>query len=353
LLAGIQDRSCDGCHGMTSGMKEFWRSCGHQLLDRDQVGGLVVTDEFLKAYLARPELAPPADACGVERTLHASLLADPRQPVDPASIAAIADLDARENWTLMLALRDILLTHRTIEAAYLHLVRQGVGVPWLLLDQLVHVILRNILDGCGDAAILRAAEMFFRPQRLTTYDGLLIAADEETVTGAGAQTVSPLVSMLGLPADGEIDILSDDNAASYWERSDRFDMALDVSPGRRGLAALGEVLARWVTHLLSIEADVAPVLEASEIDLTWYVGLDAEASRIGDMLWNGEPLDPIAGGRIIALYQLTPADSDRWLDKAKGEPIYLILAMTADGTLRMKPQNLITGLPIRKAEAVS
>jgi hypothetical protein len=41
------------------------------------------------------------------------------------------------------------------------------------------------------------------------------------------------------------------------------------------------------------------------------------------------------------------------LDKARGEPIYLILAMTAERTLRMKPQNLVTGLPIAHREAVS
>jgi hypothetical protein len=254
---------------------------------------------------------------------------------------------------MMIALRDVLLAHKTIEAAYLHLVRQSVGVPWLFLNQLVHVILRNVLDGCEDVAMLRAAELFFRPQHLTTYDGLLIAADEETVAGADADTASPLVSMLGLPAEPEIDILNDDNAASYWERNDQFDMALDLSPGRRGLTALGDVVARWVVHLLSIEAEVEPVLEANEIELTWYVGLDAEATRIGDALWNGEGLDQNTGARIIALYRLVLGDADRVLDKARGEPIYLILAMTADGTLRLKPQNLITGLPIRQLEAVS
>ena len=83
-------------------MTDFWLSCGHHLLDRDQGGGLVVTDEFLKAYLARPELAPPPEACVVERTLHAALLADPRRPVAAGEIAAIADADARENWGLMM-----------------------------------------------------------------------------------------------------------------------------------------------------------------------------------------------------------------------------------------------------------
>ena len=62
-------------------MNDFWLSCGHHLLDRDAGGGLVVTDDFLKVYLARPELAPPPEACVVEKTLHAALMADPRRTV--------------------------------------------------------------------------------------------------------------------------------------------------------------------------------------------------------------------------------------------------------------------------------
>src|SRR6202049_1286240 len=108
-------------------MSDFWLSCGHHLLDRGAGGGLEVTDEFLKAYLARPELAPPREACVVERTLHAALLADPRLAVSAPDIAAIADADARENWQLMVAFRDHLLRHPTLEAAYVALVREGVG----------------------------------------------------------------------------------------------------------------------------------------------------------------------------------------------------------------------------------
>ena len=87
-------------------MKDFWLSCGHHLLDRNEGGGLLVTDDFLKLYLARPELAPPPEACPVERTMHAALLADPRRVVSAGELAAIADFDARENWSLMLAFRD-------------------------------------------------------------------------------------------------------------------------------------------------------------------------------------------------------------------------------------------------------
>src|SRR5690349_24622889 len=108
-------------------MKDFWISCGHHLLDRDAGGGLVATDEFLKVYLARPELAPPPEACIVEKTLHATLLSDPRRPVSKSDIAAIADEDARENWTFMIAFRDHLVRHRTIEAAYIDLVRNGMS----------------------------------------------------------------------------------------------------------------------------------------------------------------------------------------------------------------------------------
>ena len=42
-----------------------------------------------------------------------------------------------------------------------------------------------------------------------------------------------LAAMLGLPANAEINVLNDDNAATYWARSDRFDTAIDLTVGRR------------------------------------------------------------------------------------------------------------------------
>jgi len=39
--------------------RDFWQSSAHHLLDRDCDGKLVVTDEFLRLYLARPEIMPP------------------------------------------------------------------------------------------------------------------------------------------------------------------------------------------------------------------------------------------------------------------------------------------------------
>ncbi len=327
-------------------MKDFWLSCGHHLLDRDEGGGLLLTDDFLKIYLARPELVPPAEACETERRLHAALLTDPRTPVPASDIAAIADPDARENWQVMIAFRDQLMRHRTLEAAYLDIVRSGIKVPHLFLNQLVHVILRNALDECEDPFVLRAGEIFFRPQRMTLHEGSLIAADEETIAGKSETPVSPLVSMLGIPPQSEIDVMSEDNADHYFEHSDQFHVALDLSGGQRGHQALAQVMARWVNHLLGVPVDVEPFSEVRDATLSWYAGLDTEGTKIGDALWNGEELDDALRARIVGLYRLTFPDTSRVLDDQKDGPVYLILASGADKVLRFKPQNLVTGLPL-------
>jgi hypothetical protein len=335
-------------------VKDFWLSCGHHLLDRDRGGGLLVTEEFLKAYLVRPEIVPPDEACAAEKGLHALLMRDPRRPVGRQEIATIVDGDARENWTHFIQFRDLLLRHPTLEAAYLSLMRgEASGVPPLFVNQLVHVILRNALDGCGDAFCLRAAELFFRPQRLTSHEGSLLAADEERIAGSRPTPVSPLVSMLGLEASAEIDVLSEANADSYFARSDQFDMALDLTAGRRGQGALAEVIVIWLRHLLAVNAEVDPFIEVKNANFNWYVGLDAEGTRIGDRLWNGDTIEDEEQERIVALYMLRLADRNFVIPEVGTEPIYLIMAMTKDRVLRVKPQNLLTGLPLRHREAVS
>ena len=130
-------------------------------------------------------------------------------------------------------------------------------------------------------------------------------------------------------------------------------MAIDLTAGRRGLAALGTVIERWIRHLLSVEVAVEPLTEVREVNLTWYVGLDAEATRIGDVLWNGDEIDEAAQQSVVGLFRLTFRDPDVALDKVQGEPVFLILAMDKDKILRIKPQNLLTGLPIKHLEAVT
>lgn len=332
-------------------MKDFWLSSGHHLLDRDEHGRLQVTDEFMKLYLARPELAPPPDACVAECSLHAALLSDPRRPVAAADIEGLADADARENWQYMIALRDRFVAHRTLEATYTALVRERIQVPPIFVDQLAQLILRNALDQCDDAYVLRAAELFYRPQRLTVHDGSLLAADQEHVETHGAGP-SPLAAMFGLPQEPDIEVLSDANTHSYWERSDRFDLALDMTAGRRGLVALGTVIVHWVKHLLDVDIAVEPLSELRDAKLSWYVGLDAHGTKIGDALWHGVEIDEVTRNSVVGLFRLMFCDSRVVIDRMVGETVYLVLATAPDRVLRMKPQNLLTGLPVRSQETI-
>jgi hypothetical protein len=93
--------------------------------------------------------------------------------------------------------------------------------------------------------------------------------------------------------------------------------------------------------MLSLGVSVEPLSELREVPLTWYVGLDAEGTRIGDALWRGDGIDEATQRRLVALFRLNLPDG--------ADPVYLILAMTSEKTLRLKPQNLLTGLPARPA----
>jgi hypothetical protein len=159
--------------------------------------------------------------------------------------------------------------------------------------------------------------------------------------------------MLGIPAEAAIDVMNDNNASHYFEHSDQFHVALDLTAGRGGLQALARAIERWIEHLLAVKVTVEPFTEMRDENFSWYVGLDAEATRIGDALWNGEDLSETVQSRVVGLFRLTFNDPEVVIDKVKGEPIYLILAMDQDKILRLKPQNLVTGLPIKHLEAVT
>jgi hypothetical protein len=260
----------------------------------------------------------------------------------------------RENWQFVLAFRDLLLRYPTLEAAYLALVRSGsITLPPLFVNQLVHVILRNALDGCDDPFVVRAAELFFRPQRIMLHEQSLLLGDEEIIGGLKMTPVLSLMSMLGATTETQIDVLDADNAEHYWHRCEQFDMGLDLTAGERGPAALAQAMARWISHLLGVDVAIEPLRELRDANLTWYVGLDSEATGIGDQLWRGEALDDQAAGRVLALFRLSFKDTAMVADVVAQEPVYLIMAMTSGLNFRMKPQNLLTGLPIKHLEAAS
>ena len=338
-------------------MREFWVSSGHHLTRRADHGGLIATPELIMAYLARPELAPPEEACDVERALYAALLQDPMREVEAQDIAAMADADAQENWTFMMAFREHLVRARSLEAAYLELARKGANhLPPLMLSQLCHLVLRNALDDCDDPYVLRAAELFFRPQKATVRDGVLLLADAEVVEAQQAYAqdahLSPLTALLtDVPEFGNLDVMDEDNAWTYWSASDAHNMVMNMGGDARARAGFAKAIACWIAHLLQIEVKVEPLARMEDSDWRWFIGLDSQGTRIGNALWKGETIAPGMAAQIVTLMRLTFVDESRVRPDMRGKPVYLIGAMDHENIWRLKPQNLIAGLPLMESEA--
>lgn len=334
-------------------MTDFWGASGHHLCDRDAQGRFVATPALWRAFLARPELVPPEEACDAERLLHAALLQDPLQVVTPARLAALADADARENFAHFLAFRDRVLAQATLEAAWLALYRQGVaGVPPILLQMLTHLVTRAAMEGEADAFVLRAAECFFRVQRGAVHQGALLLADEEVVemraADGGYGALGQLMVEAGAPPrEVSMDVLSEDNAALYPARSDAHDFALDIAQGRPGQAALARALERFIGHVIGERVTIRAVPVIEDRDWTWHVGLDAEATAIANDLWHGRRVPQERLARILWLGVLEFGEDSRVLPRVAGRPVHLALALDSGQRLRMKPQNLATGLPLK------
>ncbi|MDD9717446.1 DUF6352 family protein [Dinoroseobacter sp. PD6] len=323
-------------------MKEFWVASGHHLTRLDAAGRMQVTDELILAWLARPEIVPPPEACAAERALHSRLLAHPQATVSSVECANMQDADARENWGFLLKLRDTLLAAGSIEDGYLELVRKRVRLPHLFYDQLVQLILRNALEGCEDVHTLRAAEMLFRPQRAYLQDGGLMLADDELVTELEGEIHSnPLFAMMDGGVDS-LDVLNEANAWTYWSRSDAHTMALPFGADPKARAGLADAIARFVSHLLGKAVSVVPLKTADDVDLQWFVGLDEAGTKVGNALWNGEAPVPT----LVGLFALTFETPDRVLPQIGTRPVFLLMGLDGSNVIRFKPQNLVTGLPL-------
>ncbi len=334
-------------------MPDFWQNCGYHQLRRTGEGRLVVTDDYLRRYYARPELAPVAESCEAEHALHAALMQSPRRDVADAEIAAIADADARENYQVMTRFRDRLLAAESLEAFYFDLFREDVAVPPDFIHHTVQVILRGILDGTNDGLEARAAELFFRRQRVSVNDGAIMLADDETVemhaSGGGFGNLGRLLKEAGAPPRSiELDVLDEANAGRYFERDERHDTVLNLNHGRPGCLALARVLERWIAHFHGVRAAVKPVREIPDEDWVWHVGLDAEATAMLNEIYNGGEVGEERMKRVIGLFRVEFRDPIVMRPEMAGSPVFLGLAAAADGTLRMKPQNLLVNLPLAR-----
>jgi hypothetical protein len=335
---------------------DFWPSCGYRLLAVDDDRRLRVRDEFLRGYLLRPELAPVRESCRAEIAVHEMLLSDPRARVAESEVAAIVDPDARDNLRIWLKFRDRLLDAPTLEAAYVGLFEgEGVDVPPLFVHQLTQILLRHILGADADPIEARAAEMLFRVQKISVQEDAVMAADAQAVellaTTGSLGSLGELLAQNRTPARTvDLDVLSEDNADTYWTRDERFDLAISLNRGQPALAALCRVLQRWIAHFLAVDVTIAPEREIVDARWVWHVGLDAEASALLNDLYNGVDVADDRRERLLCLFALRFSDSAAMRPAIAGRPVYLAMAMDRENRLRLKPQNLLLNLPLARPQ---
>jgi hypothetical protein len=332
---------------------EFWRNSGFHLLERDSAGRLRVTDDFLRAYYLRPEIHPVEESGEGELRLHARLMADPRREITEQDLQTVEDPDARDNYRVILKFRRKLLDAGTVEGCYMSLFKAPIDIPPMFVDQFVHVILRNILDGADDPLRLRAAEVFFREQKATIQDGHVLLADLETLEMHASGNQYGSIGRLIVEAQGEVfqknlDVLDRSNAALYWERESRHDTVISVTYGRPALDALCRVIEAWVFHFLGTKVSVKPVRKIEEHPWAWHIGLDAESTAILNELWSGKEIEQGRMRNILTILALQFDDPAAMRADIQGRTVYLALSCE-EGVVRMKPQNLLTNLPLHEA----
>jgi hypothetical protein len=332
--------------------RDFWRNSGFHLLERDASGRLLVTDDFLRAYLLRPEIRPVDESGPGEATLHRQLLDEPRRPVAAPELEAIEDRDAQFNYRVWLEFRDRLLHAESLEACYRSLFNDTVRTPPLFIDQLVQIVLRSVLDGVDDPLEARAAELFYREQKASIDGGQILLADLETVemhaSGGAYGSLGRLIVEAQLPTRAvNLDVLDTENGAAYWERDQRHDFVISLNHGRAALAALCRVIERWVRHFLALDVRVAPLAQIEDRRWAWHIGLDSQSTAVLNDLWRGEEVEAGRLARLLALFQLEFADPGDMRPDVAARPVYMALGMDEGGVVRMKPQNLLLNLPLK------
>ena len=325
--------------------KDFWLTSGWHLLDKDETGCLIPTEDFMRAYFYRVEVAPIDESCDAELTLHKKLIEAPFTSVNKEELSAIKDKDVVFNYEVILKFRDFLSQHPTLESAYLAIARGHViNFPPLFVEQMVQIILRNILNENAFPMQIRAAELFFRSQIVTIAEDEIMVADEATVNLNAEQNKIDNKKLNKLDVD--IDILRESTADHYWERSDKFDTSIDLAYTKPGLDALARVIEKWIFHFLSIETSVKPVQKIEDEKWSWHIGLDSDTPNIFNDLYQGKELGPKRLKQILCLFQLEAKDG--FNEEMKTKPVYIGLSMDDKSIIRFKPQNILTNLPLAK-----
>ena len=355
-------------------MTPFWTGCGHQHLRRNARGWLQATPDYWRLWLQRPELALVPESCAAEQRLHQALMDTPNRTVTPAELNAIADEDARGNYALFLRFRDEVENAGSLESAYMAWMQSGqIQLPPLFIDLVVQAIVCNVLDGTHDAWTWRAAELLFRRQRITVQNGRVLAGDSETLdrlqANGGLGEMGRLLMEAGASLKAvDVRVLHTDNAEQYFAQREglgRYAFLLDMTHeiqnklphglvlnmvnARSGLKALSLVLERWVKHFLGVAVQITPVQKVDDPAWRWHVGLDATATALLNDLYQGQALDDARQQQLISLFTLRFEDPQAMRADVRGKPVYLGLAMDAQGLLKLKPQNLLLNLPLARS----
>ncbi len=333
-----------------------WPDAGFAHLQTNAHGGLVPLPGWWLHWLARPELALVDESCAGERALHKRLQQDAMAPALLADLHRVADADVRDSWQHFIQLRTAVQAAGTLQAWYRQLFDgKPVQVPPLFIDTVAQLLIQQQLQDNDDVLTWRSAELFFRSQQVAFEQGRALAADAATVAELGDTQglgdIGRLLAQAQLQASPlQLQVLGPDNAAPYAAEAERSPfrsrMLLDISSPQTPLARL---LERWVASLMGVQVHIEPVPEIKDKHWRWHIGLDAEASRLLDELYTGAELPPERLERVIGLFKLSFANPAEMRADLRGHPVWLGLAATAQGQLRLKPQNLLLNLPLATA----
>jgi hypothetical protein len=157
-----------------------------------------------------------------------------------------------------------------------------------------------------------------------------------------------IVEAQGDLAKVDLEVLDRANAAIYWERESRHDTVISLTYGRPALDALCRVMETWIAHFLALRVSIKPLKKIDEPRWAWHVGLDAGSTAILNELWSGGEIEPGRMRNLLTIFALDFDEQDAMRADVRGRTVYLALS-SEDGVVKMKPQNLLTSLPLNEA----
>ncbi len=287
-------------------------------------------DIFLRDLLASPQLALVAESCASEVKIHKTLQSSPLQKVSDAELTTLLDADARDNYAFYLRLQAELLAAGSLEAYYLQLVRSAaVTVPQEVIDALVENITLRMMDATTNPTVDKniavqyaASEWLYKRQSVHLEEGRVMHdVPRDSVT-------EPLDLSHGMA-----------NELSHG-------LIFRLSNANSGLKALSQVLEKWIAHMLKIDVNIRHVAKVDDPAWRWHIGLEATSTGLLNDLYTGADVSEDRLKSLVSLFKLEFKNASDMRIDVVGKPVYLGLAMDANGHVKIKPQNLLLNLPV-------